>query len=162
MELQMPLLQKPAFLFYIASLLLAVPASAPSFAVPSGISLAGIEGRWSDRGGNLVLDVTACAEGLCGQQVSAGGQCGRTVMTLETGTQVSREDSVIFNGSYDFNSARTKGAMRVSVTIAQAPEDGSLKMQILGQNASLISRSLPFNVYLARTGEPVCRPAPVS
>jgi hypothetical protein len=137
--------------------MLAFLAYGQSFAFPSGISMSEMEGRWADAGGSLVLDVTPCAEGLCGQKVAPGGECGRTVLTLEIDTQVMSGEGVRLSGKYE----RTKGVMRISARIGRAP-DGALNMQLLEQDASIMRRSLPFNVYLVKSGEPACRPSPVS
>jgi hypothetical protein len=125
--------------------------------------MAGIEGRWTAEGSDLVLDFTRCGERFCGQVVGAGGQCGRTVLTLEADAG-GPPDGVALNGKLESNGeARLpKGVFQASASIKRATEGGALQMKLWGYDPSIFRRTLPFQALLVRTGEPSCQPSPTS
>ncbi|MGO9547181.1 MAG: hypothetical protein ACLPPF_20600 [Rhodomicrobium sp.] len=165
----MPLAPKTSLAFVIGGLL-ALLASGASIAIPSGISMAEIEGRWSAKGEGekIVLDLMRCGERFCGQYVEAGGQCGRTVLTLDLATAESseRRDGVRLSGKLNLDgetgAPRTGGERYVSASFLHGKEHGVLLVELWWQNPAVLRRGMPIRVTLVKGGEADCKPAPAS
>jgi hypothetical protein len=112
----------------------------------------GIEGRWEDAKQALVLDVSRCGEKYCGRLVTAGDQCGQTVLTVTpTAKAPSQASEPTFEGDLDLR--ERPRAQKVSLTIAAG------KMRIIGEtDPRVLGRSFPFHALLARVGDAHCRP----
>jgi hypothetical protein len=160
----MPFVQKQLFAIFIVCALFAFFASSANFALPSGISMADIEGRWSEEGEKLVLDLTRCGEAICGQRVEADGRCGRRVLTLAGGGPADLQNSTRISGEYDWSasSGDAPHLIHVIADIRRDPDKGDLKFILLGFDHSVMRRGPALRLYLAKTGEAVCRSNPIS
>jgi hypothetical protein len=147
----------------IVCALFAFFASEVNFALPSGISVADFEGRWSQEGEKLVLDLTRCGEGICGKRVEAGGQCGRQVLTL-TGDTAVVENSIRIKGEYDWsaNPGDAPHLIHVIADIRPKANKSDLTLSLIGFDRSVMRRGPALQLYLAKTGEAGCRSTPNS
>jgi hypothetical protein len=153
----------PAFVLLISSFLFNLAVPGASVALPSGISMAEIGGRWSAEDRDFVLDIAVCGERLCGTKVEEGGRCGRTVLTLEADTQPG------WNGTHFKGELAMPNAGDVFHAVAwveRAAANGIPKLHLRGWGGQsgeyVLRRHFPFDVKLVRSGEPVCQPAPIS
>jgi hypothetical protein len=130
-----------------------------SFALPSGISMADMEGRWSEPRGTVVLDLTRCGENLCGQRVEANGRCGRVVLTLKGGETADAQNSMKISGEYDWsaNAGDAPHLIHVTANIRPTPGKSDFTLFLVGFDRSLMRRGPAIRLYLAKTGEAVCR-----
>jgi hypothetical protein len=150
------------FALLISGFLLGLANSEGSFALPSGISMAELAGRWRDDERNLLLDLTTCGERICGRLVESDGQCGRTALNLEQDTH-SSDRGLSLKGEIDL--AETEGVFHTVAWVQRRPKDSALDMRLRGWSGSgdfVMRRHYPFNAYLVRIGEPVCPPGPIS
>jgi hypothetical protein len=159
----MPFIEK-LFAVFIVSALFTIFALTLSFAFPSGISVADIEGRWSDASEGLVLDITRCDEGFCGRRVEANGQCRRVVLSLRGDWEGIPQEVMQISGDYDWNVnvENSPHMIHVSGNIKRDLENGALGMALYGFDGSISRRGPALRLYLAKIGEAVCQPKPTS
>lgn len=124
---------------------------------------AAIEGRWQTAKKDLVLDIGRCAQGYCGQLVTADDRCDRMVLTVVLRATSSSPLEPAFDGDF----APPRGLhpnykVRVSVTKAAGTRPASLL--IIGDvvEPDPMRRSFPYRALLARAGEATCQPGTTS
>src|SRR5260221_5444965 len=61
---------------------------------------AAIEGRWETTRKDLVLDIGRCAQGYCGQLVTADDRCDRTILTVAVETTPLQPLELGFAGTF--------------------------------------------------------------
>jgi hypothetical protein len=126
--------------------------------------MADFEGRWSEAGGKVVLDLTRCGEGICGQRVEASGYCGRKVLTLAGDAPAAiAENSVRIQGEYDWSPhpGDAPHPAHVMADIRRNPDKGDT-LVLLVWDRSVMRRGPALRLYLSKTGEAVCRSNSIS
>ena len=114
-----------------------------------------IEGRWETARKDLVLDISRCAQGYCGQLVMPGNICERTILTLAIKTDGPL--SPAFAGDFaPPNWGRPSYKVRVDVT--PIAEDKPARMIIIGDvvDPNPMRRSFPYRALLVRVGDAAC------
>ncbi len=124
---------------------------------------AAIEGRWQTAKKDLVLDISRCAQGYCGQLVTADNPCDRTIMTVAVRTTSPRPFQPEFDGDF----APPKGlrpSYKVRVSVMTAAGEKPATMVIIGDEVdpNPMRRSFPYRAVLARLGEATCQPRTTS
>ena len=112
-------------------------------------------GRWQAKEHNLTLDVSRCANGWCGVEVTNGTLCGRTVLRLDTGKQGN--NNVQFSGRLQL----VAGTQHYGVQADLYRSGDALALTMLGHTGDVFhtaARTFNFKDIFARIGDPVCRP----
>ncbi|MBR0827627.1 hypothetical protein JQ596_19045 [Bradyrhizobium manausense] len=121
-------------------------------AAGAGASVADFEGRWKDDSRNLVLDISKCAGGWCGVEVTGENTCGRAALRIEE--RPSRGGRLV--GRLEL-AAETQ-PYSVSADLHQGQQ--GLRMTLKGQSGDKFEpwrRTYPFMAALVRVGNAQCR-----
>lgn len=119
-------------------------------AVGAGVSVADFAGRWKDDTRNLILDISKCAGGWCGVEVTGESTCGRVALRIEE----SRSRGGRLVGRLELAAE----AQPYSVS-AELDQQG-LRMLLKGQSGNKFEpwrRTYPFMAALVRVGDAQCR-----
>ena len=127
-----------------------------------------IEGRWTSaapshppgtRAGNrtVTVDISRCGASWCGVAVAPDGRCGATSLRVEAG--VALADRAEFSGRFEL----APNTQPYAIQAYLFPHDGVLGLHMYGNTGDTFRferRTFPLDIFLARTGEPKCRPDP--
>lgn len=115
---------------------------------------AAIEGRWETARKDLLLDISRCGQGYCGQLVAPGNRCGPTVLTVVM--KAAEPPYPVFTGDFaPPNGSRPGYKVRVSVTMAG---ETPIRMSIIGDTVDPdpMRRSFAYRALLTRVGDAAC------
>jgi hypothetical protein len=117
-----------------------------------------IEGRWQTAGKDLVLDMSRCAQGYCGQLVTDDSRCDRTIMTVVARPTTPRSVEAVFDGDLAPPKALRR-SYKVRVGVWPATEQRPVSMVIIGDEVdpNPVRRTFPYRAVLTRVGEAACQ-----
>ncbi|WP_186294226.1 hypothetical protein [Bradyrhizobium guangdongense] len=119
-------------------------------AARAGESVADFAGRWKDEARQLTFDISKCAGGWCGVEVTGASTCGRTALRIEE--QPSRGGRLV--GRLELMAE----AQPYSVSADLDPQ--GVRMLLKGHSGEKFQpwrRTYPFMTALVRVGDAQCR-----